>query len=156
MGGSRFWLASLLGTIVLAGCTPGAPGAPNSGQQAAAGVLVGESIFKYGQTSSQFGAVGGFNPELIVVARGTTLQFHNEDSFNHTASRINSASFPGGNPIPNAALKSSGTDVANPAWSSGVLTGGAFSQVLTTNSPGTYLFGCFYHYPIMRGAIIVQ
>ncbi|HXW52280.1 MAG TPA: hypothetical protein VEJ41_09845 [Candidatus Acidoferrales bacterium] len=140
---------------VFAGCTAGAPGAPSS-DQVANGVLVQESLTKFGQTSSQFGTIGGFSPNIVVVAHGTTVQFHNEDSFNHTASSIAAAAFPPGNPISNAALTQSGTDVSQPGWSSGVLLPNAFSQPLQTAQTGTYLFGCFYHYPIMRGVIIVQ
>jgi plastocyanin len=141
--------------ILAAGCTPGAQSAL-SNQLGSNVVLVGESLTKYGQMSSAFGMVAGFNPTLVVVAHGTPIQFHNEDSFDHTASRISASSFPGGNPIPFSAQRQSGTDVAEPNWSSGLLTGGSFSQVLGTSTVGTYLFGCQIHYPSMRGVIIVQ
>jgi plastocyanin len=140
---------------LLAGCTPGASGAP-SGSAVAGALIVGESLIKYGQVSSNFGMVGGFSPGIVVVAEGTILQFHNEDSFNHTASGINAASFPSGNPIPSSAQQRSGTDVSQTGWSSGVLLPNAFSQPLATSKTGTYLFGCFYHYPLMRGVVIVQ
>ena len=141
--------------ILAAGCTPGAQSALSS-QRAANVVLVGESLTKYGQTSSAFGMVGGFNPTIVVVAHGTPVQFHNEDSFNHTASRISVSSFPGGNPIPFSAQQQSGTDVSQPGWSCGLLTGNSFSQALGTSTVGTYLFGCQIHYPFMRGVVIVQ
>lgn len=140
---------------LLASCTSGAPGAPTS-NSVANGVLVGESLIKYSQTSSKFGTIGGFNPAIIVVAHGTTVQFHNEDSFNHTASGIAASAFPSGNPIQSTALSQSGTDVSQAGWSSGALEPNAFSQPLQTSQTGTFLFGCFYHYPIMRGVIIVQ
>jgi plastocyanin len=122
----------------------------------AAGLTVGVSLLSYGQSNSRFGTVGGYSPALVVVAVGTTIQFHNQDSFDHTATDILGSSFPPGNPIPSSALVQSGTDVAQSGWSSGTLTAGAYSQVLKTSTPGTYLFGCFYHYPTMRGAIIVE
>jgi plastocyanin len=106
--------------------------------------------------SSSFGMVGGFNPTIVVVAHGTKIQFHNEDSFNHTATGIPGTGFPGGNPIPSSALNPSGTDVSQTGWSSGLLTGGSFSQSFSTSATGQYLFGCFYHYPTMRGVVIVQ
>jgi plastocyanin len=140
---------------LLVSCTPGASGAP-SGSAVAGSMIVGESLIKYGQVSSQFGTIGGFNPALVVVAEGTVIQFHNEDSFNHTASDISSAVFPSGNPIPSSAQTQSGTDVSQAGWSSGVLLPNAYSQPLTTTKTGIYLFGCFYHYPLMRGAVIVQ
>jgi plastocyanin len=122
----------------------------------AAAMLVHESLLLYGQTGSQFGTVGGFSPVLVIVAHGTPIQFHNEDSFNHTASGINAASFPGGNPIPFSAQKQSGSDVSQVGWSSGLLTANAFSTLFGTSRVGTYLFGCQIHYPLMRGVIIVQ
>jgi plastocyanin len=156
MGHTRYW-AFAISAVLLAGCTPGAPAAPTaSNEHVATAVNVGISLLKYGQMSSVYGMVGGYNPALVIVAHGTTVQFHNEDSFNNTATFISGAAFPGGNPIPTSALTQSGTDVAKPGWSSGLLTGGAFSQALGTSAIGQYLFGCFYHYPTMRGVIIVQ
>lgn len=155
MGYLRHWLVCAALASVIAACTPGAPAAPNS-NSIAGGVLVGESILKYGQMSSQFGMVGGFNPAIVLVAHGTTVQFHNEDSFNHTATNISGPHFPPGNPIPNSALNRAGSDVSQTGWSSGALLGGSFSQALGTSKTGSYFFGCFYHYPVMRGVIIVQ
>ena len=155
MGLRTAWPVALIAGIAV-GCTPGAPSAPSSAQKAASSVVVGESIIKYGQMSSSFGMVGGFNPALVVVAHGTTIQFHNEDSFNHTATGIPGEAFPGGDPIPSSALSPSGSDVSQAGWSSGALTGGSFSQSFSTSAAGQYLFGCFYHYPTMRGVVIVQ
>jgi len=155
MGLRTLWPVALVAGIAV-GCTPGAPSAPSLGRQAATSVIVGESITKYGQMSSSLGMVGGFNPTIVVVAHGTTIQFHNEDSFNHTATGIPGAAFPGGNPIPSSALNPSGADVSKTGWSSGLLTGGSFSQSFSTSAAGQYLFGCFYHYPTMRGVVIVQ
>jgi plastocyanin len=155
MGTLRIWIAASAAAIILTGCTPGASSAP-SGNGFAGGMLVGESLIKYGQTSSQFGMVGGFSPNIIVVATGTVLQFHNEDSFDHTASSVGGSVFPSGNPIKGSAQGASGTDVSQTGWSSGVLQPNAYSQPLGTSKIGTYLFGCLFHYPLMRGVIIVQ
>jgi plastocyanin len=151
----RGWLGLVTIACGLVSCTPGASSAPNSGS-ATASIVVGESLLSYGLLASNFGTVGGFKPAIIVVASGTTIQFHNLDAFNHTASGIAAVSFPPGNPLPSTALHPSGGDVSVTGWSSGVLLPNAFSQTLNTAKPGTYLFGCFYHYPLMRGVIIVQ
>jgi len=155
MGRLHYWVTCAAAASLVFGCTPSAPSAPN-GNSIGNGVVVGESLLKYGQTSSQFGMVGGFNPAIVVVAHGTTVQFHNEDSFTHTASMVNGPPFPPGNPIPNSALTQSGADVSQARWSSGALVANAYSQQLQTSTIGSYFFGCFYHYPIMRGVIIVQ
>jgi plastocyanin len=155
MGTARRWFLLIAAGAAMAACTPGASSPPTGGV-ASGSVIVRESLLTYGQVSSAFGSIGGFKPNIIVVATGATIQFHNEDSFNHTASAIAASSFPAGNPISSAALQPSGSDVSQPGWSSGVLLPNAFSQPLATRSTGTYLFGCFYHYPLMRGVIIVQ
>jgi len=42
-------------------------------------------------------------------------------------------------------------------WSSGTLGAGSGSQILLADKPGTYLYGCFFHYTApMHGAILVQ
>jgi plastocyanin len=155
MGTLRHSLMILGIAAALAACTPGAISAPG-GNVAATGMVVGESLFKYAQTSSKFGPVGGFNPTVIDVASGTVLQFHNEDSFPHTASAIGTSGFPTGNPLTITAEMKSGTDVSQAGWSSGVLLANSFSQPLSTSHVGTFYFGCFYHYPLMRGVIVVQ
>lgn len=146
----------LLAALALAACTPGAQSVPPANSAAPSAVIVGVSLLKYGLMSSQFGSVGGFNPALVVVAHGSTVQFHNEDGFDHTGSRINTPAFPSGNPLPISALNPSGMDVSQLSWSSGALTGGSYSKPFTATSVGTFLFGCQIHYPLMRGAIIVQ
>jgi plastocyanin len=156
MGWIRYWPIAIVASM-LVGCTPGAPAAPtSSNEHVATAVTVGISLLKYGQMSSAYGMVGGYNPALVVVAHGTTVQFHNEDSFNNTGTGLSGAVFPGGDPIPDSALTQSGSDVAQTGWSSGLLTGGAYSKAFSTSTVGQYLFGCFYHYPTMRGVIIVQ
>jgi plastocyanin len=156
MNRTRCW-ALVICAISLVRCTPGAPAAPTaSNEHVATAVTVAISLVDFGQMSSVYGMVGGYSPALVVVAHGTTVQFHNEDSFNNTGTGISGAVFPGGNPIPDSALTQSGSDVAQTGWSSGLLTAGAYSRAFATATVGQYLFGCFYHYPAMRGVIIVQ
>ncbi len=150
-------MLALLATAVATGCTPGASSAPSSTNQVASAVTVSVSLLNYPAMSSAFGMVGGFSPALVVVARGTTVQFHNLDGFNHTASSVPGATFPGGSPIPATAQSPSGTDIAQPGWSTGILTASSFSRSFSTSSAGQFLFGCYYHYADgMRGVIIVQ
>lgn len=156
MGLVRFCLIAAFVAGALSGCTPGAATPPNSSQAMANGVLVGVSLIKYGSVSSAYGTVGGYNPTIVIVAHGTPVQFHNEDNFLNTVTSIGTPTFPPATPFNGSALSMSGTDVAQANWSSGSMTGGAFSQALNTAALGTYLFGCYYHYPVMRGVIIVQ
>lgn len=143
--------------VVAAACTPGAATAPSSGSASASGaVVVSVSLIKYGQTPSSFGSLGGYSPAVIVVSRGTPVQFRNDDTFTHTASSLAGASFPQTNPLGTAAQSPHGSDVAQAGWSTGNLGAGALSAPLDTSQPGTYFFGCFYHYPIMRGVIVVR
>jgi plastocyanin len=156
MGRIGYLIVGALASSFVAGCTPGAL-APNAANGPVSGAMtVGESLVKYGQMSSKYGMVGGFHPAIVIVARGTPIQFHNEDSFNHTGSSISGMTFPSGNPIMSSAQKQHGTDVSQPGWSTGVLVGNAFSVPFGTSQIGTYLFGCFYHYPLMAGVVIVQ
>ena len=148
---------ALLAASIGVGCTPGAQSAPAAGNHVATAVTVKVSLLNYPAMSSTYGMVGGFNPALVVVASGTVIQFHNEDGFNHTGSSIAGTSFPGGAPIPSSALAPSGGDVAQAGWSTGLLAAGSYSKTFTTQTPGQYLFGCYYHYSSnMRGVIIVQ
>ncbi|MBC5806126.1 MAG: hypothetical protein DLM53_09215 [Candidatus Eremiobacter antarcticus] len=151
------FVCGALATIAAVACTPGAATAPSNGSASASGaVVVAVSLIKYGQATSSFGAVGGYSPAVIVVARGTPVQFRNDDTFAHTASGLGSAAFPQTNPLGTAAQSLHGSDVSQPDWSTGNLGAGALSAPLNTSQPGTYFFGCFYHYPTMRGVIVVR
>ena len=99
----------------------------------------------------------GYSPDQITVAVGTTLRFLNSDSFAHTATLIPGvSSFPAASPFASSAQTQSGTVVSQP-WSTGALAPGAASQTLTIDAPGTYYFGCFYHYAApMRGTIVAH
>ena len=93
---------------------------------------------------------------MASVAVGTTLRFLNTDGFTHTSSSFAGSAFPAASPLGNGALASFGGTLSG-GWSSGNLAAGSASQVLLADAPGTYLFGCFYHYAApMRGAIVVH
>jgi plastocyanin len=149
--------AVLLAVIAAAGCTPGSATGGSGGSVALGAVIVHVSLLNYGPHGSQYGTVAGYSPNPLIVSVGSTVQFINDDNFTHTASSVGQNGFPSGNPLGQAALNRSGTDLAQLKWSSGALAGGTPSQVFTASVPGTYYFGCFFHYSTpMRGVIVVQ
>jgi plastocyanin len=151
------WAALLLLTFASAACTPGAVSQPAGAGISGSAVIIHVSLLKFAKKSSPFGEVAGYSPNVLTVQHGSTIQFVNDDNFSHTASSVGSAGFPPGDPFSNLALTQSGKDLADSNWSSGQLQGSAASQTFTTNTPGTYYFGCFYHYATpMRGVIVVQ
>ncbi|HEY7979988.1 MAG TPA: plastocyanin/azurin family copper-binding protein [Candidatus Eremiobacteraceae bacterium] len=152
-----FWAAVLAMTFGSAACTPGAISAPAGAGISGSAVIIHVSLLKFAKKSSPFGEVAGYSPNVLTVQHGSTVQFVNDDNFSHTASSVGSAGFPPGNPFSNKALTQSGKDLADQNWSTGSLQGSSASQTFTTNTPGTYYFGCFYHYATpMRGVIVVQ
>lgn len=152
-----YWAAVLAWSLGSAGCTPGAVGALSGNGIAGGSTIIHVSLLKFAKHSSQYGDVAGYSPNVLTVQSGATVQFVNDDGFSHTASSVGTSGFPSGNPFSNSALTQSGKDLADANWSTGSLQGGAASQTFTTNTPGTYYFGCFYHYNTpMRGVIVVQ
>ena len=141
----------------LTACTDGAPGSTSPG---ASGVTtIDVSLTAFAATSIAQGTSGGYAPAQLVVPVGTQLRFVNQDSFAHTASAVDGAAFPASSPLTANALtpSASGTPLSSGRWSSGNLAAGSSSPVFVADTPGTYLFGCFYHYGApMRGAIIVR
>jgi plastocyanin len=151
------WAAVLLLTFGSAACTPGAISATTGAGISGTSVIIHVSLLKFAKRSSPYGEVAGYSPNVLTVQHGSTVQFVNDDNFSHTASSVGSGGFPPGNPFSNLALTQSGKDLADPNWSTGSLQGSAASQTFTTNTPGTYYFGCFYHYATpMRGVIVVR
>jgi plastocyanin len=151
------WAVLLLLTLASAACTPGAISQPAGAGISGSAIIIHVSLLKFAKKSSPFGEVAGYSPNVLTVQHGSTIQFVNDDNFSHTASSVGSAGFPPGDPFSNLALTQSGKDLADPNWSSGQLQGSAASQTFTTNTPGAYYFGCFYHYATpMRGVIVVQ
>lgn len=149
-------VVSLLLVTALAGCTPGAPPA-GGGTAAAASVTIDVSLTSSTVTATAFGSAGGFAPNVVTVPVGATVRFVNTDSFAHTATSIGmSSTFPATSPFGGSALQVFGNTLSS-GWSSGALNAGTASQVLLADMPGTYLYGCFFHYGSpMRGAIVVQ
>lgn len=132
--------------LALAACTPGGAAMPQQG--GAAALTVDVNLTQH---------LDGYSPDTINVPVGSRIRFFNSDGFAHTATLIpGAASFPAGSPFNASAQTQSGNAVSQP-WSTGSLAAGTGSQSLTIDAPGTYLFGCFYHYGApMRGTIVAQ
>ncbi len=143
------------GLLVLASCTNG--GIATSSGGGGGGTTVDINLTLFQPTKTQFGESGGFSPPIASVAVGSQIHFVNTDSFAHTATEIpNATQFPSGSPFNIGALKQYGTNLSG-GFSSGALQPGSSSQNLTVDQPGTYLFGCFFHYGApMRAAIVAQ
>ena len=139
---------------ILAACTNG--GVPTS-SGGGGGVTIDVNLTLSVPTKTQYGESGGFKPAITTVAVGSQIRFVNTDSFAHTATMIpNAQTFPSGSPFSVSALMQHGTTLSS-GFSSGALQAGSSSQTITADHPGTYLFGCFFHYGApMRAAIIAQ
>lgn len=141
-------------------CTPGgaAMSVPNgAGGGMGAPAIVNANLTLNAAASTTAGLAGGYAPLTTTIAVGSTLQFVNTDSFAHTATSIPGATtFPGGSPFGSSAQSAAGSMLSQ-TWSSGTLQAGARSQAITVDKPGTYLFGCFFHYGApMRGQIVAM
>jgi plastocyanin len=134
--------------IALTACTPGGKTA-NIGNAGGTGITTIDVNLTL--------HVDGYLPDSVTVPVGSSIRFTNSDGFAHTATVIPGATtFPSGSPFTVAAQTQSGTEISQD-WSSGVLQPGSFSQIISVNAPGTYLFGCFFHYGApMRGTIVAQ
>ncbi len=153
----RYVIGACVAAAVVA-CTPGAPPPPSGSNGPFPGaVIIQVSLLKYPPTQSPSGLVAGYNNDDLTIPVGTVVQFHNEDNFTHTASSLGTSGFPQTNPLKEPARSQSGTDLAQSGWSSGDLLANAYSQPLTASQPGTYFYGCFFHYLTpMRGRIVVR
>jgi plastocyanin len=149
-------LLSLLLIVAFGGCTNGAPpaGAANA---AVAGTTIDVSLTSAPAAPTAYGSGGGFAPLVTTVALGSTVRFVNVDGFAHTATSLGAAtSFPAASPFDGSAQSTSGATLSG-GWSSGTLAAGTGSQILIADKPGTYLYGCFFHYGApMRGAVVVK
>jgi plastocyanin len=153
---------ALLATI-LAACTPGAAGTGPSQSAGGAGagqqtVVIDVSLTLHAAQSLAQGQGAGYAPLTATVPVGDLIQFTNSDNFANTATLIpQAATFPSASPFAASAQTQSGTLLSHP-WSSGTLSNaGARSQPILVDKPGTYLYGCFFHYGApMRGAIVAQ
>ena len=147
-----------LAAVALVACTPGAPPPPTGGSGPIPGAVIIEvSLLKYPPIPTKDGPVAGYNNANLTIPVGTIVQFHNQDSFNHTASFVSFTSFPNNNPLTSGAKTQSGKDLFVAGWSTGDIAPNAYSQPLLASVPGKVYYGCFYHYGSpMRGKITVQ
>ncbi len=150
---------SVVAAIAVTGCTFGAPSA--SGRAASGAIsgatIVEVSLLKYPPIQTDDGPAAGYNDANITVGRGAIIQFHNQDTFSHTATFINNTNWPAQDPFTTAALTQSGKDLADAGWSTGELRAGAYSQGFVASRAAEYYYGCYYHYGTpMRGKITVR
>lgn len=145
--------------IALWGCTPGGSIGSGGGGAPSAQVAKIDINLTLHSSPTQLpqGSAAGYAPAQTTVAVGSFVQFVNSDSFAHTATAIPTATtFPASSPFSVSAQQQSGSAISS-AWSSGTLQAGQASQLIQIDAPGTYLFGCFFHYGApMRGAIVAQ
>lgn len=138
------------------GCTPGASGGASGAPSGPVALTVDVNLTSGGHGSVAAGTTGGYVPLVATVPVGSQIRFVNSDGFAHTSTSLGGTVFPSASPFTSTALSSSGNTISS-GFSSGILAAGSGSQILLADKPGTYLFGCFYHYSApMRGAIVVQ
>ncbi len=141
--------------LTIAACTNG--GIPTS-SGSGAGLTIQVSLTQFGNPApTPYGTSLGYSPNVTTVSVGSQIHFVNVDSFPHTATAlVGYTSFPSNYKIPSSALTQTGTTISS-NWSSGALQASQSSQTITVDAPGTYLFGCFFHYSGgMRAAIVAQ
>lgn len=141
--------------LALVACTPG--GLASSASGSGGGVVIDVNLTLHVPVSTFAGTSAGYSPAVTTVAVGTRIHFTNSDGFAHIATVIpGAATFPSSSPFSTAALTQKGTRISQ-SWSTGALQPGSSSQTLTIDAPGTYLYGCFFHYGApMRGAIVAH
>lgn len=150
--------AFAVAALFACGCTPNGVGVVNGGGANGGGVnhAVAVNLTLNLPVNTQYGQSGGMKPPIVDAKVGDTITFVNTDSFNHTSTSVgNGPKFPSKGPN-GTALNQHGVTLSG-GWSSGVLAAGATSQKVLADKAGTYLYGCFFHYPApMRGAIVVH
>jgi plastocyanin len=102
----------------------------------------------------------GTSAQIIRVPVGAQITFVNDDPRNtpHTASGLGTSGFPASF-TNTSGTNQSGTSIdGGLTWSTGTLTPGARSQTFTISAPGTYYFGCAFHYASdsMRDVIVAS
>jgi plastocyanin len=152
--------ALILAFLAFSGCTAGgiAPSTAGGAGGITTVTKIDVSLAAFAQQSTPAGPALGFDPEVTTVTVGSGVQFVNVDNTSHTATSIPGAStFPATSPFSIAATNASSTTNLSSGWSSGTLQAGASSQVFLVDQPGTYLYGCFFHYSgTMRGVIVAH
>jgi len=153
------WLPAAILCGALAACTPGGMLGNGGGTPGGAQITVIDVNLTLHTTPTQLlaGTSAGYAPAQTTVAVGTFVQFVNSDGFMHTASGIHgAATFPANRPFDASAAGFLNAPLSG-TWSTGTLQAGQRSQPIAVDAPGTYLFGCYYHYGApMRGAIVAQ
>jgi plastocyanin len=144
--------------LAVAGCTAGGA-SPSAGSSANVTSIttIKVSIAAFGRQTTPAGTGLGYSPDVANVAVGAGVQFVNVDDTSHTATAIPGVtSFPAVSPFTFAATQPASAPISG-KWSAGTLQAGTSSAVFAIDRPGTYLFGCFFHYSGgMRGVIIAK
>ncbi len=151
---NKLRIAALGALAFFTACTAG--GIPTS-SGGSGGITIDVNLTLNSPVPTPYGVSAGYLPHVTTVAVGTQIHFANSDSFTHTATLIpNATKFPVGSPFGQGALTQSGNNLSG-GFTSGALLAGSSSQSITADRPGTYFFGCFFHYGAnMRGVIIAQ
>jgi plastocyanin len=156
-------LAVAVAFLTFAACTPNGIGVVSGGGGGGGAThVVDVNLTLNGTTSTPYGESGAYKPAVLNVAVGDFIVFKNSDGFAHTSTSVpvgdtnNETQFPAKYPFSSAALNQTGSTLSG-GWSSGALQAGSTSQTITADKPGTYLYGCFFHYGSpMRGAIVAK
>lgn len=164
---ARIRIALCTLTCLIAACAPGGTnvspggaagvGAPGVGPAAATRHMVILDLSKVKPHATKYGEAGGIDPYVLTVNVGDSIEFKNDDTFTHTSSYLGHfTKFPKSSPLTAKALVRKG-DTLSGGWTSGPLKPGSSSQVVRADKAGTYLYGCFFHYPSpMRAAIVAR
>ena len=152
-------LSCAVALALLSGCTAGGINPVSGGASNVSNIVtidVSLAAFPAQQTPAGIGL--GFSPLITTVPVGTGIQFRNVDNTVHTASMVAGTTFPSTSPLGfSATSPSSVSTISSPGWTAGNIQMGQTSQTFLVDKPGTYLYGCFYHYSgNMRGVIVAQ
>lgn len=153
--------------------TPASSGAPCIQTAAANAQIVAISPLITPTISPAYGIISGYGAVTagnssnvaapIVLAPSATVQFFNNDQLDSQL-RYSAVGIPGVSAFPGPTFTfppsttvQSGTQIdATISWSTGLLAGQCYSQVLTLGGPGTYFFGDYTYYGLgnMRDVIV--
>jgi plastocyanin len=144
-------------TLLATACTNGFSASSGGNGGSGSIQIVDLDLTLNAPVSTPYGESGGINPPVLAVKTGDTIAFVNSDGFTHTSTSIGSVqTFPSASPIKGIALHQKGAMLSG-GWTSGALPAGSGSQTILADKPGTYLYGCFFHYGApMRGAIVAR
>jgi plastocyanin len=145
--------------LVCTGCTAGGVNpASGAGASVSSVTTIDVSIAAFALESTPLGDARGFSPEVTNVSVGSGVRFLNVDNTEHTATSIPGTTvFPAASPFGVSALQPTANVGIAGSWGAGALEPGQMSQVFVVSQPGTYIYGCFFHYSGgMRGVIIAQ